>query len=375
MSTVEELFDPEALTSYFEAELGPSDGDLELEPLEGGNANETYRFVWGGRDLVLRRASLGEPGGDMMHNTLREYRMKDALTDTWVPTPEVYLGCDDEDVIGVPFYVMEYVEGDIVLEAPPERFQTPTQRELLSEEVTDTLAKLHNIDHERVGLSEMARDPASFHEWQIAEWMDRLDESQAITGEVREIPELYELGEWLRDNVPEISHEAGIFHGDFRPHNILFEPGTPPRAVALVDWEMSSVGDPLADLGWLLSYWMDDSDPSPLTDDFEERYGYHELYPEGLEAYLYDFASFMLDSDFYSRREIVERYERQTGIEYEHDVFYRAMARFKLAVVFDGLFMTVLEEVPGAEQYSTMEITAPVVAKQGQLIISGDTPL
>jgi len=232
MSSTDTLVDRSALREYLAGELGDA-GGLTVEEVEAGSGNDTYFVTWGGRELVLRRPPAEPAAPELLHHVLREYEVLDALGDTWVPTPAVVAACEDASVIGAEFYLMERLEGATFDEAPDDLFRTAADRRAASADIVDTLAKIHNIDYGRVGLSEFG-DPEGFNERQIEQWMDQLEWSQERTGEVRELTEVYELGEWLADNVPEPDHHA-IFHGDYRPHNLLFAPGTPPRVVGVVE--------------------------------------------------------------------------------------------------------------------------------------------
>lgn len=372
MAVREAVADEAVLREYLAEELGdPS--SFSVEPLGGGNANETLLLEWDDRELVLRRPPLDEPAPEILHDLLREYEVLDALAETWVPTPEVLLACEDDSVIGDVFYVMERLNGDIIEDEPPERFETPVYRRTIGAETVDTLAKIHHINVERVGLEEFG-DPDDYTARQVDQLTAQLEWATDRTGERRSIPVLHEVADWLADNAPETRHHA-LVHGDYKPDNLLFAPGEPPCIDGVLDWEMSTLGDPLADVGWVLSYWVEDRDPSPVTDDIVEQYGDHDYFPM-LDVYAEDYSKFMRHEDYHTRRELVERYQAQTGIEYTDDQFYRALAVFKLAVLCEGFFRMFLEDSPSTkESYPLMELMVPTLGRQARQIIDGETPL
>lgn len=364
--------DETAIQTYLAEDLGEAD-QFAVAPLEGGNANETLLVTWGERELVLRRPPLAEPAPGILHGLLREYEVLDALAETWVPTPSVLLACEDETVIGDVFYVMEYLAGDVIADEPPSRFKDPTARHRIGSEAIDTLAKLHHIDVDRVGLADFG-DPNDYTRHQVEQLTEQLEWATERTETARELPVVWEIADWLAAEAPETVHHT-LVHGDYKPDNLLFAPGTPARIAGVLDWEMATLGDPLADLGWLLSYWADERDPSPVTDDIEAQFGDHDFFPM-LDIYAEDYSMFMRHPEFHSRQELVTRYEAQTGIEYTNDRFYRTLAVFKLAVLCEGFFRMYLEDSPSAkESYPLMELMVPTLGRQARQIRDGDTPL
>lgn len=364
--------DASALRRYLGSELDEPE-TFEVDPIDGGNANETLLVTWDDRDLILRRPPLVEPAPGILHGLLDEYAVLEALAETWVPTPPVLLACEDESVLGDVFYLMERVDGDVLETDPPSRFRTSAHRRRIGSEAVDTLAKIHHIDVDRVGLGAFG-DPTDYATRQVGVLTDQLEWATERTAEAREVPVVWEIAEWLAANAPETRHHA-LVHGDFKPDNLMFGPGTPPRIVGVLDWEMATLGDPLADLGWLLSYWVEARDPSPVTDDIESRFGDHDYYPM-LDVYTEEYSKFMRHPDFHTRRELVERYEAQTGLEYVDDRFYRTLGVFKLAVLCEGFFRMFLEDSPSAKaSYPLMELMVPTLGRQARQIVDGEVPL
>ena len=361
-----------ALRSYLADELGAVDG-WDLQGIDGGNANETTLVEWGDRELVLRRPPAVQPAPAILHDLRREFRVLDALEGTWVPTPGVLAFCDDDSVIGDPFYLMEHVEGEVFEAKPSEPFQHPEGRRRIGAQTVDRLAQVHHLDPDRLGLGDLG-DPESHTARQVEQFTDQLEWAQERTADARELPVCFEVADWLADNVPGTRHEAFV-HGDYKLDNLMFADPDRPRITAVLDWEMATLGDPLTDLGWVLSYWAEDRDPSPVTDGTRERYGDHEQFPI-LEVFVDEYSAFMTGPDYHSRQELVERYEQQTGIDYEHDRFYRALGAFKLAALCEGFFRMYLEDAPNVkDSYPAMELIVPTLGRQAIQIIDGEVPL
>jgi aminoglycoside phosphotransferase (APT) family kinase protein len=221
-------------------------GEPQLQKFSGGQSNPTYWFAWGNTDLVLRRKPFGEllPKAHMIE---REYKVLHALRETAVPVPRVLGLCEDTQIIGVAFYVMERVEGRIFWD-PRLPDMSPDERRRIFDAINRTVAALHAIEPARVGLEKFGR-PQGFMSRQIALWTSQYQ--AAIT---RDIPEMDALAGWLLRHTPAESGSSSIFHGDLRLDNMIFHP-TEPRVVALLDWELATLGDPLADFAYHLMTW------------------------------------------------------------------------------------------------------------------------
>lgn len=315
--------DPAAVADYLAAvpEVGAKP-PLTAELIAGGLSNLTYEIRDAeSRAWVLRRPPLGHVL-PTAHDMRREYRVISALYGT-VPVARTYVLCEDPDVIGAPFYLMEKVEGEVLRTRAQCAALSVAQRRSVGESLVDVLAALHSVDPEQVGLADFGR-PEGYLYRQLDRW-DR----QYAASQSREIRGLFELGDGLRGAVP-VTQRSTILHGDYRLDNVMMrlpesdeaETGEGQAAAASVaavfDWEMSTLGDPLADLGLLLTYWEDPGHPSKeilaaagggLTN--------HEGFP--------------------SSREIVDRYQAATGLIVDDLDWYIAFSHYKLAVILEGI--------------------------------------
>ena len=238
-------FDPAALAAYLAANVETFPGDLVVEQFQGGQSNPTYRVTAGERRYVLRR----KPPGKLLpsaHAVEREFRVMSALAGSEVPVAKMYALCEDPTVIGTAFYLMEYVEGRVLWD-PTLPGLTPAQRGAHYDELNRVIAALHRIDYGAAGLADYGK-PGNYIERQIARWSKQY---QAAAAE--RIPAMDRLIEWLPRHVPE-GDETAIVHGDYRLDNVIFHP-TEPRVLAVLDWELSTLGHPLSDFAYQVMAW------------------------------------------------------------------------------------------------------------------------
>ncbi len=347
------LVDEGALEDYLETHLGPAD-TYTVEHHQEGFSNETLFCTWGDRELVIRRPPPGETA-ETAHDVLREYRVTKALSDhdCAVPVPQPLVACENHEVIGSEFYVMDRLEGDVCRWAEPDRFADPAARREVGVQLVDTLVAIHDVDHTAVGLDDFGR-PAGYTPRQVERWRGQLEWAFERTREERAVPTLEDVGAWLEANVPE-DHPETLVHGDYKLDNVMFGPGSEPRLVGVFDWEMSTLGDPRFDLGWMLAYWRNPDDPEPAVP---------ELMPTFMEAEGYP-----------SRAELVDRYERESGRSFPNDRFYRTLAVYKLAALGEMFFRRHLEGNSDNPMYPLMETRVPSMAERAQRIIDGEEPL
>lgn len=350
---IDRIVDEQSLTAYLEDQLGTAN-EYTIEHHQEGHSNETLFVTWGDRELVIRRPPPGEVA-ESAHDVLREYRVIDALQDTDVRVPTTVLACDDHSVLGSDFYVMELIAGDVLRDDEPERFATPEYRYRIGTELVDALAEIHAVDYEAIDLG--AGDfgyPNGFTQRQVDRWKKQIDWASEATASERDVPALHDVTEWLQDNVPE-DPPATLVHGDYKLDNVLFGLGTPPKITGIFDWELSTLGDPFTDLGWMLSFWHDADDSEPAIP---------ELYP-----------IFMSQEGYPTRQELVVHYEDATGYAFEHDRFYRTLAVYKMAGLGEMFFRRHLEGNADDPLYPLMDDGVPGLADRAMRIIDGEEPL
>lgn len=238
-------FDIARLQSYMEAHVEGFSGNIELSQFKGGQSNPTYRIDAGGQSYVLRR----KPPGVLLpsaHAVDREYRVITALAQTDVPAPRTYCLCEDETVIGTAFYIMEMVQGRILWDSTlPE--MSREERGQIYKSMNEAMAALHQVDYEAIGLGDFGK-VGEYRERQIHRWSKTYRISEA-----EPIPEMDRLIDWLPQNIPQ-GDETALIHGDFRMDNMVFHP-TEPRVLALLDWELATLGHPVGDFTYTLMGW------------------------------------------------------------------------------------------------------------------------
>ncbi len=306
-ATTPEGVDLGRLQAYF-TEHVPLAGDhpLQAELIAGGRSNLTYAISNGRDEWVLRRPPLGHVL-PTAHDMVREYKVLTALAGTGVPVPRTYALCEDLEVNDAPFYVMEKVDGIIYRDGASMASLNADQARRLSEELVDVLARIHGVEYEKVGLGEFGH-PDGFLERQIRRWGQQWERSKT-----RELPGVDEIARRLHAALPE-SGTPTIVHGDYRLDNTMMSTTDPGQIVAVLDWEMSTLGDPLADLGLLLLYWGNAGAQIIATGSaIDASAGY-------------------MTSD-----EIVERYAQQSGRSVDALDWYVVFAFYKLAIIVEGI--------------------------------------
>jgi aminoglycoside phosphotransferase (APT) family kinase protein len=284
-------------------------GELQaMRLIAGGRSNLTYRLDLAGGQIVLRRPPLGHVL-PTAHDMSREYRVLTALSGSAVPVPQPLAICADADVIGAPFYLMRFVDGVVLRTVQDGAALTPERAAELSNLMAETMAAIHSVDLDAAGLADFGR-PAGYLARQLARW-----QRQRELSNTRDLPGYPELVQRLADRMP-ASADGTLVHGDFRLDNTLIALTDPARVAAVVDWEMSTLGDPLADLGLTLSYWAEQTDGVP-----EVAVG----------------ATITSLPGFWSRAAFATRYAELTGRDVSDIGYYIAFGYFKLAIVLEGI--------------------------------------
>jgi len=305
-------FDTERLAAWMRERVDPGTGTLQVAQFKGGQSNPTYLITAGERRYALRR----KPPGKLLpsaHAVDREYRVMTALADTDVPVPKTYALCEDAEVIGTAFFVMDYVEGRVLWD-PTLAELSRGERKAHYDELNRVIAALHRVDPAAVGLADYGK-PGNYLARQIDRWS-----RQYRASETERIEAMDRLIEWLPANVPP-GDETSIVHGDYRIDNVVFHP-TEPRILAVLDWELSTLGHPLADFAYHCMTWR---------------------MPEGAHARGLagaDFAALGIPTE----REYVAMYCRRTGRDrIDHFEYYLAYNMFRLAAILQGVMARALQ--------------------------------
>lgn len=298
----------EPLMAFLDAH-GLGTGELEVAPVGEGHSNVTYTVRREGAEMILRRPPR-PPLPPSAHDVLREARLLRALEPTPARVPRVLAVGEDSEVIGCPFYVMECVEGDVITQELPAALDAPPQRERIGDELIDALVEVHAVDWLAVGLEGFGK-PIGYLERQLRRFTGLWEHNRT-----REVPEVERVGTWLTENLPQATEQATIVHGDFRLGNTMFAHGAPARLVSIFDWEMATIGDPLADVGYLCMMWTEVGDPEG-----------------GLREHL---GRVTRAPGFLTRAELVSRYEQRSGRSVGDMRWYTALALWKSVVFMEG---------------------------------------
>jgi len=340
-----EELDQAALDGYLRAQLTGFDPGtaIEIEQFPGGHSNLTYLIRYGEQEFVLRRPPVG-PVAPTAHDMPREYRLLSVINPHFPLAPKPVLLCQDASVIGVPFYLMERRRGFIV------RFKIPEQigenlklRRHLSESVVDTLVALHAVNIQETGIVNIGK-PEGFVARQVRGWADRWRRSK--TGELAQMDQVIE---WLVERIPaEKANGATIVHNDFKLDNLMLGAEDPARVVALLDWEMCTVGDPLIDLGLLLTYWtMKGRKDESGTADRNSSLRAVTNGPGWLTC-----------------EEIIKRYQAASGRDLSGIVFYETFARFKVAVIIQQIYFRYVQGQTRDERFRNFDSLVRELAQE-----------
>jgi aminoglycoside phosphotransferase (APT) family kinase protein len=285
---------------------GLGEGEPLIEPIGDGHSNVTYALTRGERSFVLRRPPRG-PLPPSAHDVLREARVLMALEGR-ARVPRVLATCDDPKVIGAPFYVMELVEGHVITTEIPAALDGEDDRARISDELVDALVEIHAVDWQAAGLEGFGK-PTGYLERQLRRFLGLWE-----VNKTREIPAVESVAKWLAESMP-ASGPATIVHGDYRLGNTMYATGSPARLVAVFDWEMATIGDPLADLGYLCTLWVDRDDP-----------------PGGM----FELGGITREPGFATRAELIARYEERSGRSMTDIRWYQTLALWKSIVFMEG---------------------------------------
>jgi len=301
-------------------------GSLSVQQYPSGHSNLTYAVSLGSREFVLRRPPFGSKVKSA-HDMAREFRVLSRLHRVYPVAPEVLCYCDDESILGAPFYLMKPIRGIILRKDPPPdlQFSADTARRL-SESLIDNLVCLHRIDYGSVGLADLGK-PQGYLERQVRGWTERYQASRT-----HDLSEVERISSWMNNHLPP-SSDAALIRNDYKYDNVVLDSQNITKIVGVLDWEMCTIGDPLSDLGTALAYWIDPEDPEELQ---KIRWG-----PTNFPGSL-------------TRAELVQRYSKAATRDVSNMVFYLAFARFKIAVIVQQIYYRYQQGLTKDQRFASM---------------------
>ena len=330
---LDERFDEASLAAYLRGRLEGSEAPLRVRQFGGGAANLTYLLEYGPREYVLRRPPLG-PVAPTSHDMAREFRVLSVLHRAFPPAPRAFVLCEDGSVIGSPFFVMERRHGRVVRrELPPAWAHLADAPRRMSLALVDALADLHAVDYAGLGLADLGK-PQGFLERQVEGWSSRWERAK-----LEDVPDMAWVRDWLRERLPARSG-ASLVHNDYKLDNAMLDPDDPGRLVAVFDWDMCTLGDPLADVGSLLCYWTAPEDPPAFR----------------------AMAMMPAHPGFPSRDELVARYAERSGRGVSELAFYHVLGLYRLAVIAAQIHMRYHRGQTRDGRFAAFGPLVPVVA-------------
>ena len=321
---------------------GLGSGPIEAEPVGEGHSNVTYLVRRSGGEWVLRRPPR-PPLPPSAHDVLREAFLLQSVEDAPVRTPRVLLSCDDDAVIGAPFYVMEKVDGDVITHTIPEALDDEASRRAVAEELIDALVEIHAVDWRACGLEGYGK-PTGYLDRQLRRFGGLWEHNRT-----REIPTMERITEWLGAHRPE-SGDATIVHGDYRLGNTMFARETPPRLNAIFDWELATIGDPLADVGYLAATYAQPGDPDNT---------------------LFSLGAVTKQPGFPTREELIARYEERSGRSMGDVRWYTTLAMWKAAVFLEGSYKRRLAGTTEDPFFDLLKEGVPQIAEHAWAVSQG----
>ena len=305
-----EELDLAKLEPYLRRHFPQETGTLEVRQFPSGHSNLTYSLRLGAQQLVLRRPPFGSKVKSA-HDMSREFRVLSKLHSAYPPAPQAVFYCDDDGIIGAPFYIMKPIRGIILRrKLPPGLDFSAEKARRLSESFIENLIRLHRVDYAAAGLSDLGR-PEGYLERQVRGWTERYYGSKT-----HDYPEVEKISSWMQQHMPSTS-AVSLVHNDYKYDNVVLDSTDITKIMGVLDWEMCTIGDPLTDLGTALAYWVDATDPEEVQ---QNRWG-----PT-------------TEPGSFTRAEVVGYYGEKTGCDVSQIAFYLAFARFKLAVIVQQIY-------------------------------------
>jgi aminoglycoside phosphotransferase (APT) family kinase protein len=298
------------LEPFLHSHFPDEPGLLTLQQFPSGHSNLTYLLQFGSKELVLRRPPFGSKV-KTAHDMGREFRVLSRLRSVYAPAPAVLFYCEDDSILGAPFYLMEPLHGIILRRDLPAGLDFPPEKaRRLSESFVENLALLHSLDYAAIGLTDLGK-PQGYLERQVRGWIERYHGSKT-----HDYPEVEKISEWMQRHIPSTAG-ISLIHNDYKYDNVVLAADDITKIIGVLDWEMCTIGDPLTDLGTALAYWVDAADPQEL-----------QINRSGPTSHPGSF----------TRAELVEYYARRTGHDVSQISFFLTLARFKLAVIVQQIY-------------------------------------
>lgn len=337
-----ERLNEQNLLQYMKQHLDVN-GSIEIQQFPSGFSNLTYCIKADGMEFVLRRPPFGKKA-KTAHDMHREYSILKALKPVfpYCPTPIAY--CNDESVIGAQFYIMERIKGIILRkELPKGLVYTPQEFRYVCEQLLDIHCILHSLHYDQIGLENFGK-PEGYIERQLSGWTNRYND--ALTPDA---PLYTEVINWLNENLPKTPTRAAVIHNDYKFDNVVLSIDDPKKIIGILDWEMSTIGDPVLDLGNSLAYWVEKNDP--------EEVQLLRLMPTHLDGAL-------------TRQELVERYHIKSGIDMSNFDFYLCFGLFRLAVIAQQIYYRYYHGQTHDKRFAALIAAVQILERQAHRVIA-----
>lgn len=339
-----ETLNAKAVEAFLKDTIPGLSGEIEIKQFPSGFSNLTYFIRVGDREMVLRRPPFGKKA-KTAHDMGREYKILSALHPVFPYCPKPLAYTEDESVMGCPFYVMERIRGIILRKELPEGMSlAPDDARRMCEKMIDLFARLHQLDYASIGLSDFGK-PEGYVRRQVEGWSRRYRDARTP-----DAPDYESVMGWLAENQPGDDPSPGIIHNDYKFDNLVLNPDNPLEIIGILDWEMSTLGDPLMDLGSSLAYWVNADDPEELQAI--------RLMPTHLEGMM-------------TRRELVERYAKKTGRRIDSFDFYFCFGLFRLAVIAQQIYYRYYHGQTQDKRFAQLAFVVVILENAAKKIMSG----
>jgi aminoglycoside phosphotransferase (APT) family kinase protein len=339
-----EELDASRIEAFLKDSIPGLKGEIQIGQFPSGYSNLTYLVTIGDRELVLRRPPIGTKA-KTAHDMSREYRMLKALKPVFRYCPEPLVYSEDAAVMGCPFYVMERIRGIVLRKELPRGLSyTPEQARRLCEHLLDVQLELHTVDYQEIGLADFGK-PEGYVERQVVGWTKRYRAARTD-----DAPDCEEVMAWLEEKMPPDSDRPAIIHNDYRFDNVVLDEQDRMRIIGVLDWEMATVGDPLMDLGNSMSYWIERGDPPEME--------IVRLMPTNMEGAP-------------TRKEMVKRYEAQSGRSIENFDFYYCFGLFRLAVIAQQIYYRYHHGQTADERFKMLILAVKTLVNAAEAVIGG----